>query len=108
VRIENVTSVPQIDGTGAESIVDKFGHMVMMGSNLQVGDKLYFRSYDTNFCYKAPAYPTATQVFTSVDGIVYIDFCTWSMVPNDKCADLAPPSPLATDCNNDAMACAGK
>jgi hypothetical protein len=105
VRIENVTSVPQDPGTGP-SITDKFGHIVVMGSNLQVGDKLYYRGYNkTDFCFAAPVYPSPTTTFTAIDGFSYMDFCTWGLVPNDKCADLAPPSPVTTDCNGSATAC---
>lgn len=110
VRIENVTSTPQTvndaDAGMVPSVVDGFGNMLMANTNLQVGDKLYFRKEqkDANFCYSAPVYdPTST--FTSIEGIVYLNFCTWGVVPNDKCADIAPPSPSATDCNGSATAC---
>jgi hypothetical protein len=110
VRIENVTSVPQSVSDGdagtVPSIVDGFGNMLMADTNLQVGDKLYFRKEQegNNFCYSAPVYePTST--FTSIEGIIYLNFCTWGVVPNDKCADIAPPSPNAADCNGSVMAC---
>lgn len=112
VRLQNVTSVPQMvtdaDAGMVASIVDKFGHMVLAGSNLQVGDKIYFQSSTADpkiYCHKAPVYPPTTT-FTSVDGILYLDFCTWSVQPNDKCADIAPPSADAADCNNSPTACA--
>lgn len=117
VRIANVTSVPQNTGTGTTdggtedggaatgTITDQFGHIFVMGSNLQVGNKIYFRPYQKQeFCFNAPVYP-ATTTFTSIDGFSYLDFCTWSLVPNDKCADLAPPSADALDCNGKAQAC---
>ena len=83
------------------------GHIIASGSNLQIGDKLYYRGYlkATNFCYAGPVYPNPMTTFTSIEGISYLDFCTWGLSPNNKCSDLAPPSPDAMDCNNNAMAC---
>jgi hypothetical protein len=106
VRIENVTSVPQTDAAMMPSITDKFGHIVVLGSNLQVGDKIYYRGYlkATNFCYDGPSYPPTTT-FTAIEGFGYLDFCTWSLAPNDKCADLEPPSSDVDDCNGNALAC---
>lgn len=112
VRLANVTSVPQNTGTATDdagtptgTLTDKFGHIFVMGSNLQVGDKIYFRAYQKqDFCFTAPVYP-ATTTFTSIDGFSYLDFCTWSLAPNDKCADIAPPSEDALDCNGNAKAC---
>jgi hypothetical protein len=34
-------------------------------------------------------YPT---LFTSVTGLVYLDYCTWSLTPRSRCDDLTPPS----------------
>jgi hypothetical protein len=106
VRIQNVTSVPQTV-MGMPSLTNQYGEMFMAGSNLQVGDKLYYRGYlkATDFCHNSPIYPSPTTMFTSIDGFSYLDFCTWSLTPNNKCSDLSPPSPDAMDCNGNAMAC---
>ena len=115
VEIDNVISEPQDNG-GVMDITDKYGHILVhdaakpaptAADKVQVGDKLFYRGYakSKNFCYDAPKYPVPTTTFTSVEGFNYLDFCTWNLQPNDKCADLTPPSPVATDCNNSATVC---
>ena len=119
VEITNVISEPQDNGTPVPGITDKFGHILVhdvanaaptAADKVQVGDKIYYRGYakKQNFCYNGPIYPVATTTFTAMEGFNYLDFCTWNVQPNDKCADLAPPSPDAMDCNNSATACAQK
>ncbi|MEP7124408.1 MAG: hypothetical protein ABJE95_26000 [Byssovorax sp.] len=116
VEIDNAVSEPQDDGTGMMGITDKFGHiLVHEGTNLmpaatdkvQVGDKIFYRGYAKaqNFCNDGPKYPVATTTFTAIDGFNYLDFCTWNVQPNNKCSDLTPPSPVATDCNSMSNAC---
>ncbi|MFT3764883.1 MAG: hypothetical protein QM820_05100 [Minicystis sp.] len=94
VRIKNVTSTPQVNGDGGTAITDQYGHIVLSGSNLYVGDKLYYQGLlaKTDICHKGPVYANATTTFTQMDGFSYLDFCTWSLEPNNRCQDLAPPS----------------
>jgi hypothetical protein len=117
VELDNVVSEPQDDGTGMMGITDKFGHILVhdvanaaptAADKVQVGDKIYYRGYakSKNFCYAGPSYAVPTTTFTAMEGFNYLDFCTWNIQPNDKCADLAPPSASATDCNSIATSCA--
>jgi hypothetical protein len=91
VRLENVTAVR--DGDGAD-VVGAYGVIRLEESGLEVHDKIYY--YDLSVPgpgapAKAPrfSFPTA---FRSITGLVYLDYCTWSLAPRDKCADLDPPS----------------
>jgi hypothetical protein len=116
VEIDNVVSEAQTDGMGMMGITDQFGHLLVhdaaklmptAADKVQVGDKIFYRGYSkkVNFCYDAASYPLAVTPFTAMDGFNYLDFCTWNLQPNDKCADLSPPSPDAKDCNGKADAC---
>jgi hypothetical protein len=102
VRIEGVTSVPQMVATDAgtvASITDQYGHIVLMGSNLQVGDKIYYQGLlkKNDVCRAGPAYANATTTFTQIDGFGYLDFCTWGLLPSNRCLDFVPAS---DDCGN--------
>ena len=92
-------------------ITDKFGHILVhdksiaaptAANKLQLGDKLYYRGYlkKNNACYDGPKFANAVTEFTSMEGFLYLDFCTWNLQPNDKCADLSPHS---DDCTSDVM-----
>ncbi len=115
VEIGNVISEAQ-DNAGTPSIADKFGRMLVHDAanaaptdadKVQVGDKLYFRAYlkASNFCYAGPVYPNPVTTFVSIEGFHYLDFCTWNVQPNNKCADINPPSPDVKDCNGLATSC---
>jgi hypothetical protein len=103
------------DNAGVPSITNKYGQMLVhdvanvaptAADKVQVGDKLYFRAYlKSNFCHTGPVYPVPVTTFTGIEGIHYLDFCTWSLQPDNKCSDLSPPSPDAKDCNSKADAC---
>lgn len=110
VLVQNVKSEPQQDGG---SITDAYGTMYVADSSianptpadtLQVGDKLYYRGYlkASNFCFGGPVYANPSTTFTAMDGFSYLAFCTWTLQPEDKCADLMPPS---DDCSGNAAAC---
>ncbi|MGC4119822.1 MAG: hypothetical protein QM765_35655 [Myxococcales bacterium] len=98
VRVENVTSVPQ---SGA--FTDTYGAFYVSGDNLRVGSKVFYQGLlkATDPCRAGVSQPNPATTFTRVDGFAYLDFCTWSLEPNDKCADLVPPS---SDCAS-ATAC---
>ncbi|MFO0755535.1 MAG: hypothetical protein U0359_03540 [Byssovorax sp.] len=111
VAIENVVSEAQDDGMGGMGITDKFGHILVHDKananpaptdKLQLGDKLYYRGYlkKNNACYDGPKFANAVTEFAHMEGISYMDFCTWNLQPNDKCADLTPSS---EDCTSDVM-----
>jgi hypothetical protein len=103
VRIQNVTSVAQQTDAGPGVITDAFGHIVLAGSNLQVGDKIYYQGLLKsmgNICRTGPVYADTTTTFTQIDGFSYLDFCTWGLLPDNRCADLVPPPDdcMATVC----------
>jgi hypothetical protein len=111
VAVANVVSEPQSDGMGGMAITDSFGHLLVhdktiaaptAANKLQVGDKLYYRGYlaNSNACYDGPVYANPITELTHIEGFVYLDFCTWNLQPNDKCADLSPSS---DDCTSAAM-----
>lgn len=114
IEINNVVSEPQ-DNAGVPSITNKFGQMLVHDAaivaptpadKIQVGDKLYFRAYlKSNFCHAGPVYPLPVTTFTGIEGFNYLDFCTWSVQPNNKCSDLSPPSPDVKDCNSKSDGC---
>lgn len=100
IRLQNQT--PIVDAMGA-ILFDNFGNFHLMGSNVQVGDKLYYQGYNkSNPCHVAPLYAMPNPVFTQIDGFSLLDFCTWALEPGDKCADIQPPS---DDCMG--MTCGG-
>src|SRR5689334_17065118 len=68
VRIQNVTSTPQVGGDGGASITDPYGHVVLTGSNLYVGDKLHDQGLlaKTDVCHKGPTYADAATTFTRI------------------------------------------
>lgn len=114
VKITDVAYTPQMvkdpkTGNMVPSVIDGFGNIVTQAGGLKVGDHLYYRGYskDKNFCYNGPSYSAPfPEKFTSIEGFSYLDFCSWSIQPNDKCADIAPASTDPKDCNGSATACA--
>jgi hypothetical protein len=95
VRVTNVTATPQAGQDGGTQITDQYGHILLAGSNLQVGDKLYYQGLlasKKDPCHMGPAYANPMTMFTQIDGFVYLDFCTWNIQPDNRCVDLQPPS----------------
>jgi hypothetical protein len=88
VTLENVTAVPQ-----QGMLFDAYGHM-LMNDGVQVGDELYYVGAvkNTDACYAPVTYPTDMPTFSAITGFVYLDYCTWSLAPADKCHALVPPS----------------
>jgi hypothetical protein len=104
VGVTNVKPAPQPDPAGGANpvVVGKFGIIKMQDSGLEVGNKMYYRGYEQNGCYKGPMYTDLDMTFSSIEGVHYLNFCTWGIQPNDKCADLAPAS---EDCATDMLMC---
>jgi hypothetical protein len=91
VRLENVTAVR--DGDGGD-VVGPYGVIRLVETALPVHDKIYF--YDLSdpgpgSSLKAPSFSYPTT-FRSITGLVYLDYCTWSLAPRSKCDDFDPPS----------------
>jgi hypothetical protein len=88
------TPVPQADPGGGSGmvVVGDFGLITLSGSNLQVGDKLYYRGYDKQTCYSGPMFSDLNIKWTAIDGFNYLNYCTWDLEPNNKCVDFNPAS----------------
>ena len=99
VRVSNVKPVPQPDPEGGmtEVVVGDFGVIKLQDSNLEVGDKIYYRGYEQNDCYAAPVFPDLNMTFNTIDGFSYLSYCTWGLQPDGKCTDFDPKS---TDCGS--------
>lgn len=90
VAVENVTAA-------TNPVVGMYGIIALTEGNLQVTDKIYYRGYQkTEVCHAGPLF-TANMTapyysFGHIEGFSYLDFCTWSLGVNDKCADFTPAS----------------
>jgi len=114
VKITDVAYTPQMvkdptSGNMVPSVIDGYGNIITQSGGLKIGDHIYYRGYSKtdSFCYNGPSYPAPfPATFTSIEGFSYLDFCSWSIQPNDKCAEIAPVSTDAKDCNGSTTACA--
>jgi hypothetical protein len=98
VRVSNVKPSLQPDPNGGTIpvVVGPFGVIKLEGSNLEVGDKVYYRGYDNSICHDGPVYSDTNVAWSYIDGFSYMNFCTWGLQPNNRCKDFNPPS---DDCN---------
>ena len=92
VRIANVSPVlfPGMAPAPA-TVVGPYG-VIKLPGNLEVGDKIYYSKNPSSVCQQAPKFADNTIKFVSVDGFNYLNYCTWGLSPNDKCADFNPKS----------------
>ncbi|XYI01291.1 hypothetical protein ACMHYB_16660 [Sorangium sp. So ce1128] len=91
VRLENVSPLATMP------VVDTYGTLRLdMGDSpiLEVRRNIYYRPYSQNFCHEHAQFESGVT-FESIKGFSSISFCTWSLLPHDKCADFSPSS---TDC----------
>ncbi len=92
VAIENTGVVPTTDSPPA--VVGQYGIITLAQGNIPVGDKMYYKAYNTtDVCAQGPTFVDTSTTFTHLEGFHYLDFCAWGLQINDKCADFAPPSP---------------
>lgn len=109
VRIQNVGAIaesPDVDLNG--TVVHQYGVIKLAtgGTGTEVGDKIYYRPYSDNKCHEGPTYMDPAVMFERVDGFHYLNFCSWGLQVNDKCADAVPSSPdcaAATTCPPDTL-----
>jgi hypothetical protein len=94
IAMKNVTSTPQTNGDAGTAITDQYGNIILSPHNVQVSDKIYYQGLlaKNDVCHKGPVYANATTTFTEVDGFVYLNFCTWEVLPENRCKDLTPGS----------------
>jgi hypothetical protein len=91
VQLEDVAARQDADDGDA---VLPFGVIRLAETALEVHSRLYYFDLSEGgprAAVKAPhyAFPTA---FRSLRGVVFLDYCTWTLAPRDRCADLSPPS----------------
>ncbi len=86
LRIEDVGVTPE-----AGAVVGMYG-IIHLANGVEVGDKIYYRGYSQNICHEGPVFSDPTMTFDRVDGFHYLNWCTWGLQTNDKCADLSPQS----------------
>jgi hypothetical protein len=91
VQIESVSTLPNDDGDGA---VRPYGVIALAETELEVhadieyGDLSAGGPRDPSKGLEFP-YPTN---FRSITGLVYLDYCTYSLAPRDRCLDFDPSS----------------
>ncbi|MGK3964776.1 hypothetical protein WMF38_11465 [Sorangium sp. So ce118] len=85
---------------GNQTVVGAYGNITLDGSELRVGDKVYYVQGSTNACHEAPDYSKTDIEWVRIDGFSTLDYCTWSLQPAQKCADFEP---AGTDCMNGLM-----
>jgi hypothetical protein len=91
VRLDDVSARQDADDGDA---VLPFGVIRLTETALEVHSRLYYFDLSEGgprAAVKAPHYgfPTA---FGRLSGVVFLDYCTWTLAPRDRCADLSPPS----------------
>ncbi|NUQ75953.1 MAG: hypothetical protein HUU21_20625, partial [Polyangiaceae bacterium] len=97
VRVEGqFAAVPQMVNN-KPSVITQFGEVVLEGSNLAIGDKIYYRGYlkATNACHDGPKFTVPMNgpyMFDAFEGFGYLNYCTWGLQANNKCLDYSPAS----------------
>jgi len=91
VRLENVSGLPNEEGTG---VVGAYGVIHLAETRLPITNDIGYGDLSLGGPGDSEkslgfAYPTR---FTAVTGVVHLDYCTWSLAPRDRCTDLVPPS----------------
>lgn len=91
VRLEHVSAAQPSQGNGS---VGPYGVIALRETALEIHNDLEYGDLTLGGPGDAAKslvfpYPTA---FASVTGLAYLDYCTWSLAPRNRCADLTPPS----------------
>ncbi len=88
VELDNATA-DAVDGGG---VVGPFGVITFSNYDLEAHDKImYYDVKDPKNSANGWVYGSATT-FSKIVGIAYLDYCTWSINPRNKCTDLTPKS----------------
>ncbi|WP_129574923.1 MULTISPECIES: hypothetical protein [Sorangium] len=80
-----------------QTVVGAYGNIVLAGSGLRVGDKVYYLQGSMDVCHRAPDYSSTDVEWARIDGFSTLDYCTWSLQPSNKCADFDPAGEDCTD-----------
>jgi hypothetical protein len=91
VRMKGVSAVQ--DAADGDAVFP-FGVVRLEQTPLEVHSRLYYFDLSEGgprATIKAPrlAYPAA---FTSITGLVFLDYCSWVLAPRDRCRDMQPSS----------------
>lgn len=92
-----IDAVAQVDGQGKPSVTNKFGEVVLSGSNVSIGDKPYYIGFlaGSDACHAGPVFTLPGMgnfSFNAIGGMHYINFCTWGLQAQNKCNDYDPAS----------------
>jgi hypothetical protein len=91
VRLNDVTARRPAEGNGSVGpygVIQLNETRLELHNDLEYGDLSLGGPGDPQKSLSFP-YP---QHFDAVTGLVYLDYCTWSLAPRSRCADLSPPS----------------
>jgi hypothetical protein len=86
VRLENVGVDPD-----ANEVVGARG-VITLDNGIPISSKLYYRPYSDNPCHASAVFSNTAIQWNRIDAFHYLNFCTWGLDVNDKCADFDPPS----------------
>ncbi len=91
VRLHDVDAARPAEGTGS---VGPYGVIQLQQTKLEIHDALEYADLSRGGPGDAAkslvfGYPTR---FGSVTALVYLDYCSWSVTPRSRCADLSPAS----------------
>lgn len=86
VRLEDVSGVRAEDGEG---VVAPYGVLRFAETQLEVHNDVEYGAVTGGGQPLSFAYP---WTFAAVTGLVHLDYCSWALVPRDRCRDFEPPS----------------
>ena len=91
VRLEHVSAALPSDGNGA---VAPYGVIALNETDLAIHNDLEYGDLThggPGSAEKSLVFPFPTT-FSAVTGLVYLDYCSWSLAPRSRCTDLDPAS----------------
>lgn len=79
-------------GGNPGGVTGPFGIIRIAPHNLQIKDNFYYKQGSAKVCETAPKFADTGVTFDHVQGFYALDFCTWVLFNDDKCADFSPQS----------------
>ncbi len=77
-------------GGNPGGVTGPFGIIRIAPFKAEIHDGFYYRNGSSEVCETAPKFADTAVMFKSVQGFHYLDFCTWAINNDDKCADFDP------------------
>jgi hypothetical protein len=96
IALDDVTALRDADDGDA---VFPFGVIRLAETSLEVHSRLYYFDLSEGgprSATKTPRFGYPSR-FQRITGLVFLDYCRWSLAPRDRCLDLAPASDDCTD-----------